>query len=186
MVGFAALWLPILLSAVIVFIASSIIHMVLGYHKGDFRGMPGEAPVLEAMRKAGVGPGDYSFPRAESMAQLREPEMIKKYEQGPVGLMTVHPNGPPAMGMSLTLWFLFGVAVSIMAAYITGRTQAPGADYIQVFRISSTVAFLAYAGSEPVASIWYKRSWSTTLKNMCDGLVYALLTGGVFGWLWPG
>lgn len=185
MVGLAALWLPILLSAVIVFIASSIIHMVLGYHKGDFKGMPGEESVLEAMRKAGVGPGDYSFPRAESMAQLREPAMAEKFERGPVGVMTVHPSGPPAMGGSLMLWFLFGLAVSIMAAYLSGRTQAPGADYVQVFRISSTVAFLAYAGSEPVSSIWYKRKWSTTVKNMFDGLVYALLTGGVFGWLWP-
>ena len=38
MVGLAALWLPILLSAVIVFVASSLIHMVSGWHKSDYPG----------------------------------------------------------------------------------------------------------------------------------------------------
>jgi len=34
-------------------------------------------------------------------------------------------------------------------------------------------------------SIWYRRSWSTTLKATLDGVIYGLLTGGAFGWLWP-
>jgi hypothetical protein len=186
MVGLAALWLPIVLSAVAVFVASSITHMVLRYHWSDFQGMPGEDGVLEAMRKAGVQPGNYNFPHAKSMAELKEPEVCKKWEQGPVGMLYVMPSGAPAMGKSLAQWFLYSLVVGFLVAYVAGRTLGPGTEYLQVFRVAGTVAFLAYAGSEPVMSIWKGQKWSTTAKNVLDDLIYALLTGGMFGWLWPG
>jgi hypothetical protein len=34
-------------------------------------------------------------------------------------------------------------------------------------------------------SIWYSRAWINTIKSTIDGLIYALLTAGTFGWLWP-
>jgi hypothetical protein len=34
-------------------------------------------------------------------------------------------------------------------------------------------------------SIWRGQSWGTTWKHVADGLVYALVTAGTFGWLWP-
>ena len=185
MVGITALWLPIVLSSVIVFIASSIIHMALPFHRNDWSGMPDEDAVLEAMRKAGVRPGDYSFPYASCPADLRAPEMVAKYDKGPVGFATILPSGPPAIGKRLMLWFVFTLFVGVLVAYITGRTVGQGVDYLQVFRVAGTAGFLAYAGAEPVESIWKGRKWTTTGRMMVDGLVYALLTAGMFGWLWP-
>ena len=185
MVGLTDLWLPIILSAVIVFVASAIVHMALRYHWKDNDPLPGEDAVREAMRKQGVGPGDYIVPHAGSPAAMKDPELLKKFEEGPVGFFTILPSGPPAMGKSLILWFIYSLAIGVMVAYVTGRTVAPGTEYLRVFRVAATVAFLAYAGAEPISSIWRGRKWSTTLKNVFDGLIYAWLTGGVFGWLWP-
>ena len=59
------------------------------------------------------------------------------------------------------------------------------ADYRVVFRIVSTVAFCGYSLAILQSTIWWYRSWGYTLRTMFDGLIYALLTGGTFGWLWP-
>ena len=185
MVGIVALWLPILLSAVIVFFASAIVHMALRYHWSDYSRMPGEDHVRDAIRKGGVGPGEYNFPHAASPAEMRAPDIVERFKQGPVGLITVLPSGEPAMGKNLVQWFVYSLVVGVLAAYVAGRTLGAGAEYLQVFRVAGTVAFVAYAGAQPIESIWKGRKWSTTGKNILDGLIYALLTAGTFGWLWP-
>jgi hypothetical protein len=180
-----SLWIPILLSAVIVFVASSIIHMLLQYHRSDFKKIPSEEEVMENLRKVEIPPGDYVIPCAGSMKEWKTPEFIEKTTKGPVAFMTVIPSGPPAMGKSLALWFVYCIVVGIFAAYITSRALAPGAPYLAVFRFSGCVAFIGYALALWQNTIWYKRSCSATLKSTFDGLVYALLTAGTFGWLWP-
>jgi hypothetical protein len=160
MVTIGSLWLSILLSAVLVFAVSSIVHMVLRYHWTDYAKVSGEANVMETMRKEGVTPGNYHFPHCHGLKDLGSPEMIEKFEQGPVGLLTVMPSGPPKMGKQLTLWFLYSVVVSVVVAYLTGRTVAAGAEYLQVFRVAGTVAFVAYAVGEPISSIWKGQKWS--------------------------
>ncbi len=181
----ADLWLPILLSAVFVFVVSSVIHMVIPLHKGDYKQLPGEAEVLEAMRAQRVPPGDYMFPWAGSMKALGAPEMVAKFNQGPVGSVTVIPSGPPAMGKSLVQWFLYAVVISIFAGYIAAFSLESGAHYMRVFRLTGTVAILGYALSSVPNSIWKGVSWWTTLKFLFDGVVYGLVTAGTFGWLWP-
>ncbi len=185
MVPLAALWLPILLSAVVVFIAGSIMHMVLTHHRTDFGKLPDEEKALAALREAGVQPGNYHFPHCGSPKEMGTPEMIEKYKKGPVGLMFVLPSSPPAMPKYLAQWFLFCLVVSIFAAYLAGRTLVAGTDYLMVFRVTGTVAFLGFTAGEFVDSIWKGQKWSTSIKGAIDGLVYALLTGGIFGWLWP-
>ncbi len=185
MVTISALWLPILLSAGIVFVASSLVHMVLGYHRTDFRKLPNEARTMEALRKESLAPGDYLFPCPPSPKEMRSPEMLEKYKKGPVGVMTVLPTGVPAMGKQLVQWFVFCLLVGVAVAYLTGRALDAGASYLSVFRFAGTSAFYAYAVGRIIESIWMGRAWSTTLKNVFDGLVYALLTAGTFGWLWP-
>jgi len=185
MVSILALWLPILLAAALVFVASSIIHMVLGHHNSDFRGLDDEAGVLDALRPFNIAPGGYHFPHAADMKEMGTPEFKQKADRGPVGIMTVYPNGVPAMTSSLVQWFFYCVIVGVFAAYITSRAVGPGADYLDVFRFAGCTAFIAYTVADWSQSIWYKRAWSTTIKNTFDGLVYALLTAGVFGWLWP-
>ena len=179
------LWLPILLSAVFVFLVSSIIHMVVPIHKGDYKKLPGEADVLAAMRAQQVQPGDYMFPCAASMQDMGSPEMIEKYNQGPVGCVTVMPSGPPAMGKSLVQWFLYSVLIGIFVAYIGTLSLSPGSPYMDVFRLTGTVAILGYGLTNFTNSIWKGVSWGVTMKYLFDGVVYGLVTAGAFGWLWP-
>lgn len=186
MISLMALWLPIVLSAMAVFIVSSIIHMVLKYHNTDFGKVPSEEGVMEAMRGFGIPPGDYVMPHAASMKEMGSPEFLEKQKNGPVAFMTVLPNGPSSMGQSLMLWFIYSLVVGVFVAYITRMTIPAGADYLLVHRVSGAVAFCGYGLAHLQSSIWYKKKWSGTLKNLLDGLVYGLVTGGIFGWLWPG
>lgn len=186
MVSITSLWLPILLSAVIVFVASSIFHMVLPFHKGDVRKTPREDEVQAALRSFSIPPGDYAIPCAGSMADMKSPTFIEKLTKGPVVYMTVAPPMPrPSMGPALVQWFIYALVVGVFAAYIAGRALGPGAPYLQVHRFAGATAFIGYSLALAQQSIWYKRSWRTTLLSMFDGLIYGLLTGGTFGWLWP-
>ena len=99
--------------------------------------------------------------------------------------MTVLENAPPKMGKQLFLWFLYSILVGIFAAYIAGRALEPGDHYLSVFRFAGVTAFLGYSLALIQNSIWYKKGWAATFKSMFDGLIYALFTGGIFGWLWP-
>ncbi|HYK87638.1 MAG TPA: hypothetical protein VE398_02640 [Acidobacteriota bacterium] len=185
MTDLVALWLPILLSGVFVFIVSSLIHMVLPWHKSDYVKIPDEDKVMEALRPLAIPPGDYMVPRPSSMNDMRAPDFVEKLRKGPVMMVTVMPNGPASMGKNLVLWFLYSVIVSYFAAYIAGRALPAGAEYLHVFRFVGAAAFLGYSVALWQMSIWYRRSWSTTFKSTVDGLIYALLTAGTFGWLWP-
>ena len=185
MVSIMSLALPILLSAVFVFLASSIIHMVLRYHQKDFSAVPDEDGMLDAFRRMKVAPGDYCLPYASSMEAMKSKEFCDKFAKGPVVTMTVSAGGSMNMGGQLMQWFLYTVVVTIFVAYLTGRVLPAGTDYLEVFRVAGTVAFMGYAMALPPFSIWYKRNWGTTLRSMTDGLLYSLLTGGTFGWLWP-
>ena len=185
MVSVTELWLPILVAAVLVFVASSVIHMVLGYHKGDYRKVPREDEAMAAMRPFKLEPGDYCMPHANSMADMKTPEFQKKRAAGPVMFFTVMPGGNPGMGAQFIGWFLYSVFIGMTAAYVTGIAYGPGTGYMPVFRMATTVAFIGYAGALPSFSIWYKRSWRTTIVGMVDGLVYGMLNAGTLGWLWP-
>jgi hypothetical protein len=184
MVSLSALWLPIVLSAVIVFVASSIMHTLLTYHRGDYRQLPDEDKLLAAMRAAGPKRGFYTFPFS-THKEMKSPATIEKFKQGPVGMLTVFPSGPPAMPKFLGMWIAYCLIIGFFVAYLTGRTVAPGANYLAVFRVAGTAAFLAYGVGQLSNGIWKGQPWGMTLKEVIDGLVYALLTAGTFGWLWP-
>lgn len=186
MVPVLSLWLPILVSAVLVFVASSVIHMLLGYHGSDYAEVPDEERVAAALRDANIPPGEYSIPCAGSMKEMGSAEYQEKVNRGPVLTMTVRPSGPHNMGQTLAAWFIFNLVVSIFAAYVTSRGVGGGGDYLSVFRFAGATAFAAYALGTWPESIWFGRKWSTTLKNTLDGLIYAAITAGTFGWLWPG
>ena len=185
MVSITALWLPILLSAVIVFVASSIIHMMLPFHKSDYRKLPEEDKVVDALRAAGVTPGPvYHFPHC-THKEMKSPEVVDKFKRGPVGLLTVIPSGAPTMGKYLMQWFLYCVMISVFVAYLTGRTRGPGTAYLEIFRVAGTTAILGYAAAQIQDAIWQGQTWGVTFKHVLDGVIYGLLTAGTFGWLWP-
>jgi hypothetical protein len=185
MVPLTALWLPLLVSTVVVFFTSAIMHMVLTYHRSDYRPLPDEERVTDALRGAGVTPGpNYYFPYF-AFKDMKSAVVIEKLTRGPVGFLTVLPNKPPGMGKNLIQWFIYCAVISLFVAYLTGRTLPAGTDFRQVFRVVGTVAFLGYGAAHAQESIWGGRSWIVTLKHLFDSLVFALLTGAVFGWLWP-
>ena len=185
MVSVLSLWLPVLLSAVFVFVVSSVIHMVLKYHSNDFIKVPKEEEVMDALRPFNLEPGNYSMPRAADMKDMNSPEYKEKLNKGPNAMLTVLPNGSMNMGSALLQWFLFCVVVGIFSGYVAGIKLAPGAAYMEVFRISSVVAFCSYSLGLWSNTIWYKHSLSATIKSTFDGLVYGLVTGGVFIYSFP-
>jgi hypothetical protein len=184
MVPLTALWLPILLAAVIVFIASSIMHAVLKYHQSDCHQIPDEDKFLALLRLANPKPGFYFFPYSLPK-DMKSPAIMEKFKQGPVGYMTIVPSGPPNMPKLLVQWFVYCLVIGFFVAYLTGRTLLPGANYLVVFRVAGTAAFLAYGLGNLSNGIWKGQPWSMTIKEVIDGLVYGLLTAGTFGWLWP-
>ena len=185
MTSMSALWLPILLSSVIVFVASSIIHMASPWHKSDYPQMPNEDRVMDALRPLSIVPGDYLVPRPTSMADMKTAEFKAKVDRGPVILMTVMPNGQTSMARNLGMWFVYLIVVGVLTAYVAAHALQPGAPYRAVFRFAGMVSFVAYALALWQLSIWYRRSWSITIKATADGLVYGLLTAATFAYLWP-
>jgi hypothetical protein len=184
MVPLGALWIPILVSAVLGFGASSLFWMVLRHHDSDWKGLPGEEAILDALRKAKVPRGQYRFPYAPAK-QMQSPEMVKKMTEGPSGFLFFWDRCEVSMGKNLGQWFLYLLGVSIFVAYLTGRVLPAGASSLGVFRVAGTAAVLAYAAAIVPKSIWWGQSWSMTLKEVFDGVVYGLLTGAAFCWLWP-
>jgi hypothetical protein len=184
MVSFAHLWLPILVSAVAVFIASSLIHMFLPYHRSDYRPIPSEDAVMEALRKFNIPRGDYLAPRPGSPEHMKSAEYQEKRKKGPVFMMTVM-SGEFSMGKIFGQWFLYLLVVGALAGCLAAHTLPPGAPFEHVFHIVGIVAFASYGMALWQLSIWYQRSWATTLKSNFDALIYAALTGAIFAWLWP-
>jgi hypothetical protein len=187
MVPLTSLVVPIVLSAIVVFFASFVIHMVLTYHRTDMVKMPDaqEDAILDAVRRLNLPPGDYGMPHPGSPDRMRDPAFLSRMTKGPTVFLTVAPGAPPSLGKNLAQWFVHVVIVTTFAAYVTGRALAPGTDYLTVFRFIGTTGFMGYALGAVPESIWYKRAWSRTMKQVFDGLVYASLSAGVFGWLWP-
>ena len=185
MTGLEMLWLPILLSAVIVFIASFIIHMFSPLHKNDYPKLKNEDQVMDALRPLAIPPGDYMVPRAADMKDMKSPAFTEKMNKGPVLMFTMYPNGTFQMGATFVQWFIFLIVMGIFSAYIAWHALGAGANYLQVFRFIGASAFMGYAMAYWPMSIWYRRSWAITIKMTIDGLIYALLTAGTFGWLWP-
>lgn len=184
MVTLDALWLPILVATVLVFVASSLVWMVLPHHRSDVKGLPNEAAVMDAIAKESPAPGLYNFPHAPSPKAMGDPAFQEKLKKGPVGMLTVWRSGPINMGKSMGQWVAYVLVVSTLVAYVTGRTLGPGAHYLAVFRVAGTVASLAYASAIVPAAIWWGRPWNVTWKEVIDGVAYGLLTAGAFGWLW--
>ena len=185
MTGLFSLWLPLLLSSVFVFIVSSLIHMVLPWHKNDYPKLANEDKILDALRSLNIPAGDFLMPRPSSREEMRSPEFDEKMKRGPVATITVWPGGPMRMTAIFIQWFIYCLVVGIFAGYIAGRALPPGAEYLQVFRFIGATAFTGYCLALWQMSIWYHRGWSLSIKATVDGLIYALVTAGTFGWLWP-
>ena len=185
MVPVLSLLIPIVVSAVFVFIASSIIHMATPWHKNDLKKLPNEDAALNALRALNLPPGNYGYPKPDSMKEMGSPEFQAKAKAGPVGFMTVKPSWNFSMGGTLAQWFVYSLIVSLFAGYIAGVAFGPGTEYLRIMQVAGTVGFVGYSLAQMHESIWWGKNWGATIRSMIDGLIYGLLTAGTFGWLWP-
>jgi hypothetical protein len=181
---FGSLWLPVVVSAVAVWLASSIVHMVLKFHKADYKALGNEAAVAQALQ--GNAPGVYPVPYCADPSQMKDPAMQKRYQDGPVGLLTLIPNGPPNMGRYLGLWFVFCFLISFTAGYVARHVLQTDSAAQEIMRLTGAIAFVGYGYGHIMDSIWKGQPWSNTVRGLIDAVIYAVVTGLVFRFLWPG
>ena len=185
MVELLALWKPILLSAVFVFITLALIHMIPGWHQRDTRAVPDEEKVLDTLRSLNLPAGEYRFPFGLTTRDMEAPAFIEKMNKGPVGTMTIRSNGELPFGRMMGLWFLYSLVISGIAGCVAGAVHAPGAPFEAVFILTALIAFCCYVVAHWQNWIWWGRSARITLTYSVDGALYAIVTGATFGWLWP-
>ncbi len=181
-----ALWLPILLSAVVVFVISSLVHMVIKWHASDYNSLANEDAVRDAIRAGNPAPGRYVMPHCADMKDMGSEAMLKKYREGPVGHFTLGPTGTPVLGKFLGLWFIWSLVVATVAAYLAARIY--GVDHSHAHgaaKLVGAVTFVAYGFGTVQESIWAMRPWSSSAKYLLDATLYAIGSGLVFLWLWP-
>ena len=181
----AALWLPILLAAVLVFVASTLVHMVFKWHNSDYRKLPNEDAVRDVVRAGAPTPGQYFMPHCADHKLMRTPEFQQKFAEGPIALMTVRPNGFPGMGGALFQWFLLSLFIAAVAACVATLGLPAGAPFATVFWTTAWVAFMAYGAGSVRDAVWMGKPWSAVAKDLLDAVIYAALTGGAIAWLWP-
>jgi len=185
MVVIADLWLPIVLATVLCFLGGALLHMALPLHRKDFVKLPDEEGFLQALRASGAGPGNYMFPAPEGSQSMKDPAYLAKQDQGPIGIMTIGPSGRIVMGPFLAKQFVFHLVVSIVIAYVASRTLDAGMEYLHIFRVTGTVAMLAYTAAIFPAAIWYREPGNSVFGKVVDGVVWGLLTAGSFAGFWP-
>ena len=185
MTSLTALWLPILLSGVAVFFLSALVWTVMPHHKKDWAGLPNEDAVLTAMRGNPPAPGQYAMPFMFDPKLRDDPAMKERIARGPNAYFTVIPTGTPAMGPMMAKSLVYNLVVSLLVAYVTWHSLRAGAETSMVFRIAGTTAMMAYILAVVPESIWFGRPWRNLWMQVVDGVVYGLVTGAIFGWLWP-
>ena len=184
MVSIGSLWLAIVISAVLVWLASSVVWMApFSWHKSDFKRLPDEEAARSGLGKP--APGQYNIPHCATHAETKSPEIVAKVNEGPVALITVLPNGMPGMGKQLGLWFAYLIWIAGIVAYTLTRSLPPGVEYLHVFQIAGTVAWMGYGMASIADAIWFGRPWSAVFKALFDALIYACLTAGAFAWQFP-
>lgn len=186
MISIMSLWAPILLSSVLVFVAAGLLWTALPVHRLDWRPIPGQERLFEAIRAIGLGRGQYAFPHMLTPEGAKNPDVMKQMEEGPVGFLVLKEPGPPNMTKQLGLYLVFVLVVTYMIAYLVSVSMPRGAPFVDVMRAVTTATVLAHGAAEVPGAIWFGRTWKSVLKSvLIDALIYGLITGAVFGWLWP-
>jgi len=185
MVSFAQVLVPIFAAAILVFLASSIIHMLLKYHQPEHRKLPNEDAVRAIVRAGGAGPGQYILPHCADPKEMQGEAMKQKLVDGPVGVMTLRPAGPISMGPLLGGWFVLNLAVAAIAGFLACSVLPKGAPFGTVCQLVGGISFLAYGTGSVANAIWWGKPRSAMAKELLDALIYGVVSGIAFGWLWP-
>jgi hypothetical protein len=185
MVSLTQLWLPILAAAIGGFVASSLIHMVLKWHNSDYKRLPNEEEVRAALKPVATAPAMYFIPHMMDHKEIAKPENSRKFEEGPIGMITILAPGKPKMGPNMVKWLLLNIFVAAVAAYLASKTVPAGASFLAVCRPVSIVAFMSFAVGSLSDAIWFGKSGSTVAKDVMDSVIYAVVMACIFAWLWP-
>ncbi|NQD36793.1 hypothetical protein HPT27_07120 [Permianibacter sp. IMCC34836] len=179
------LWLPILASAVLVFIASSLIHMVFKWHNSDYKKLDNEDAMRATVRAGGLNPGQYHFPHCGDMKEMNDPAQQQKYKDGPIGILTIIPNGMPNMGKMLGSWFLLNLLIAAMAACLAAQSFGLQGNAHLAGHLVGMSTFMAYGTGSVANAIWMGKTWSSVFKDLLDALIYGTVSALTFMWLWP-
>lgn len=184
-VSLLQLWLPIIVGTLLAWIASALIHILVKYHNSDYQQLANEDEVMDAVRNGTPKPGMHTFPYCADMNDMKNEAVQQRFAKGPVGMLTVLPNGMPNMGRLMVQQISFFLVGCILIAYCAALALEPGANYMTVFRVVSVTGFLAFGWGVIPFSIWFGHLWSMTAKYLLDALIYGLVIAGSFAWLWP-
>ncbi|MEP7157640.1 MAG: hypothetical protein ABI905_17790 [Betaproteobacteria bacterium] len=180
------LWMPILATAVLIFIASSVIHMVFKWHNSDYKKLSNEDDVRAVVRAVSPPPGQYVIPHCEHGPEMGSEAMQQKFREGPVAFMTVKANGMPNMGTYLGGWFVFVLVVAALAGCLAMCALPAGKEHAQrAGHLVGMISFLTYFGGSVQMAIWMGKPWSTVFKDLLDSVIYGVISALVFWWLWP-
>jgi hypothetical protein len=180
-----SIWLPVLVAAIAVFLASSLVHMLFKWHNSSYRPLANEDEVAAAIRAGNATPGMYVLPYCADMKKMREEAMLQKYRQGPIGFITLMPPRAPSMGKPLALWFGYNLLVACVGGCLAWSYVGPGGSHHAAAHAAAVVALMAYGGGPIQEGIWWGRPWGSVFKNLLDALIYAFVTALAFAWLWP-
>jgi hypothetical protein len=180
------LWMPIVLSAVAVWIVSAIGWMAIGHHNKDMAKMPNEKGFVDALKSLGIGPGVYGFPDWAECKKAKTPEEKAKVMQGPMGILRVWR--PIGMGGNMVVTFVIHLVIGVFIAYLGWEALAhgpAGPNFQKVFQVLGTAGILAYCFGGMCGNIWYQESRRAMVLNFIDGVIYGLVTGAIFAYFWP-
>jgi hypothetical protein len=120
-----------------------------------------------------------------TMEGMKTPEVQQKFVEGPLAMVALKPGAPMSMGAPLTQWFLFCLVISFLCALLAAHTVAAGASPARVFHVLALAGLLGHAAGPIPNAIWWSHTWRSSFKHVIDGLIYALIIGATFMWLWP-
>ena len=183
-VSLAQLWLPIIIATVCVFFASSIIWMLLPYHKPDIKFIPNEGEFDEAISKLNIAPGFYMYPNCQDAKDMKGDAFKARWKSGPWGTINVLGQ-QPNFGINLLKTFIAYGVITVMVAYIAGLAMGPGADYMEVFRVVATAGILGHCMGALAGSFFMGTPTRFIITSFIDGVIFALITAGVMASMWP-
>lgn len=174
------LWLPIVISTIVLFFASFIARTILPHHRAGWHKLDHEPAFMNQLQEMNIPPGSYVFPYAETRQQSSQETFLKTYAKGPRGTINIHTI--PNLGLNLFCTFIFFLITVTLIAYIAQQAFAGWSDeseitFLKVFQIVGTISVLTYSSSTILSSISSKRPF---LMEVIDGIAYGLIVGVIF------
>lgn len=181
----AHLWLPVVVATAVCFILSALAWTVLPHHKTEWKGPPNQDGMMDLLRQGGAQAGAYLFPHADRSDKAAFAEAMKKFAEGPAGVMFIFPRGPMNMGKMMGQQVVFFLVVNALLAWIGYHLPLFGDPVGRVFRMLGTIAFMTYFLASVPESIWFGRPWKSLVLQGVDAVLYTVASAGILAWLWP-